>query len=195
MSVYRKCFFFFFINVTDFGSYGWEPWGFLTDIPGTPIPWLLSFTESGEWLSRGVTRARTIVPDLELILGGHSRELTDTAFLEPAGISESCELFTFSLYLQISGLLWACSLALSLSPPALLLLSGEAVLWPHFVEWNALLSCQLPDHCQSKHSSWFWCFFFFPRKRSQELLVVNPSPELAPAHRPRTKWSIDVRAV
>ena len=103
----------FFINVTDFGSYDWELWDFLTDTPGTLIPRLLSFTESGEWLSRGVTRARSTVPDLELTLGGHSWEWADTAFLEPAGISG---LFTpSSVKSQDSSKLALC---LFLSPPA-----------------------------------------------------------------------------
>ena len=105
----------FFINVTDFGSYDWELWDFLTDIPGTLIPWLLSFTESGEWLSRGVTRARSTVPDLELTLGGHSGEWADTAFLEPAGISG---LFTPSSVKSQDSSELALSLSLSLSPPA-----------------------------------------------------------------------------
>lgn len=114
MSVYRKCC--FFINVTDLGSYGWEPWGFLTDIPGTPIPWLLSFTESGKWLSRGVMRARSTVPDLKLTLGGHSRELADTALLEPAAISERVVGFLPPVQSNLRTL-WACSLSLSLPPP------------------------------------------------------------------------------
>lgn len=88
------------------GVFLWHPW--------TPIPWLLSFTESGEWLSRGVMRARSTVPDLKLtLLGGNSRELADTAFLEPAAISESCGLFTSSSVKSQDSL---SLLSLSLSP-------------------------------------------------------------------------------
>lgn len=125
-------------------------------------------------------------PYLELILERQSTDSTESVFPEPAGISKgSREVFFASSLVR----LWASSACLSLK------LLGEAVVWPWFLQWNALLFCGLPENGQWKCSSWLYAFKWaegLEVGRWKDSRIFGCKTQVLgvhPAYRPRTNWS------